>query len=417
MRKLFVTAVFALSLGCSLPAHAQYKDVKEKKEQRNRPLANFTGKQKTLFNFGWKFHLVTDNDKKTDFADPAFDDSGWRTLDLPHDFQFEQPWNRNTGGARGFKPMCRGWYRKTFRPDPALNGMRITLDIGGLIYFGDVYINGHKIASTDYGYVGFEADLTPYLRFNNDNVIAVYASTGPKKGSRWYTGGGLFRDVYLKVSNPTHIARHGVFITTPEISRERAKVCVQVEVDGWQKQNVRIQTRLKDADGHTIGTSESGMPKHTHQTCTEVKLPEIEVTAPKLWSPDTPYLYNAEVVVYSNGTAVDSLNETFGIRKLEFSPEFGFRLNGEKIFLKGNSGHHDLGALGAACYDRGIERMMLKLKEFGYNTIRCSHNPYSESFARIADRVGMIIVDELIDKWSDNDYWGGRQPLQIYGTS
>ena len=162
--------------------------------------------------------------KTTDFASPALDDSSWRTLDLPHDFQFEQPWTENGGGARGFKPMCEGWYRKSFPTDPSWKGKRVVLDFGGIIYWGDVYLNGTKIVSTDYGYVGLEADLTPFLRHDGENVVAVYASTGPKKGSRWYTGGGLFRDVYLQVQNPTHIARHGVYITTPEVSSSRATV-------------------------------------------------------------------------------------------------------------------------------------------------------------------------------------------------
>lgn len=411
MKRILTTFLTALSLTSSLTAQAQYQDVKAKKAETNRPLSEFAEHRKTLLDFDWKFMLVTAENKNTDFASPALDDSSWRTLDLPHDFQFEQPWSKDADGARGFKPMCDGWYRKTFRADASWKGMRVTLDIGGIIYLGDVYLNGHKIASTDYGYVGLEADLTPHLRFDSDNVIAVYASTGPKKGSRWYTGGGLFRDVFLKVSNPTHIARHGVFITTPEVSREHATVGIQVEVDGWQKHNVRILARVKDNDGRTLGTVESGMPEHTHQSCTEVKMPIVELPAPKLWSPDTPYLYDAEIIVYSNGIAVDSVHESFGIRKLDFSPEFGFKLNGEKFFLKGNSGHHDLGALGAASHDKAIERMMMRLKEFGYNTIRCSHNPYSENFVRIADRVGLIIVDELIDKWSDRDYWGGRQPF------
>ncbi len=395
----------------AVPAPAQYKNVAEEKATVNKPLDSFAAEQNTLFNFGWKFCLVTDDNRKTDFASPALDDSAWRTLDLPHDFQFEQPWTEKSTGARGFKPMCEGWYRKTFRANPQWRGMKVSLDFGGIIYLGDVYINGNKVASTDYGYVGLEADITKHLRFDGDNVVAVYASTGPKKGSRWYTGGGLFRDVRLKLSNPTHIARHGVFITTPEVSRERATVGIQVEVAGWQKNGVTVRTRLRDADGRLVGTSETGMPEHTKQTVTEISLPSISIGQPHLWSPDTPYLYTADVVVLAGGTVVDSLRETFGIRKLEFSPDFGFRLNGEKLFLKGNSGHHDLGALGAAAYDRAIERMMLRLKEFGYNAIRCSHNPYSDSFARIADRVGMIVVDEIFDKWSDNDYWGGRQPM------
>ena len=403
--------VMALYAGGGIPAAAQYQNVKDETRKGNRPLAEFATQQHTLFNFGWKFCLVTKENQNTDFASPALDDSSWRTLDLPHDFQFEQPWTKNGGGARGFKPMCEGWYRKTFRADSLWRGMQVSLDFGGIIYLGDVYINGHKVASTDYGYIGLEADLSRHLRYDTENVVAVYASTGPKKGSRWYTGGGLFRDVHLKVTNPTHIARHGVFITTPDVGRDRATVKVQVEVEGWQKNNVTVRTRLRDAAGKEIGSAESSMPDNTRQSITEVALPEISIVKPSLWSPDTPYLYSAEVVVYAGNTPVDSLKETFGIRKLEFSPEFGFRLNGEKLFLKGNSGHHDLGALGAAAHDRAIERMMLRLKEFGYNTIRCSHNPYSDSFARIADRVGMIIVDELIDKWSDSDYWGGRQPF------
>ena len=285
------------------------------------------------------------------------------------------------------------------------------MDFGGIIYLGDVYLNGHKIASTDYGYVGIEADLTPYLHFEKENIVAVYASTGPKKGSRWYTGGGLFRDVYLQVQNPTHIARHGIYITTPEVASDKATVAVQVEVDGWQKHDVLVRTTIRNPEGKVVGSAHNTMPKHTHQTCTELKLPAIILKNPQLWSCNTPQLYSADVVVVADGMVVDSITEQFGIRKLEFSPEFGFKLNGEKIFLQGNANHHDLGALGAASYDRAIERMMLQLKAFGYNTIRCSHNPYSDSFARIADRVGMLIVDELTDKWSDNDYWGGRRPF------
>ena len=390
---------------------AQYQKAQEKAPLVNVPLENFASQQKVLFNFGWKFQLVTNENKNTDFASPALDDSSWRTLDLPHDFQFEQPWTENGGGARGFKPMCEGWYRKSFPTDPSWKGKRVVLDFGGIIYWGDVYLNGTKIVSTDYGYVGLEADLTPFLRHDGENVVAVYASTGPKKGSRWYTGGGLFRDVYLQVQNPTHIARHGVYITTPEVSSSRATVAVQVEVDGWQKHDVRIRTTLRNPEGVIVGSVQSGMPEHTHQTCTEVKLPALTLENPQLWSCDSPQLYSADVVVMADGMVVDSLTEQFGIRKLEFSSEFGFRLNGEKIFLKGNANHHDLGALGAASYDRAIERMMLQLKSFGYNCIRCSHNPYSDSFARIADRVGMLVVDELTDKWSDNDYWGGRQPF------
>lgn len=407
MRKIVLLCLFAFPFALS----AQYQQHREAVALKNTSLEEFVNEQRVLFNFDWKFMLQTELNQTTDFASPTLDDTDWRTLDLPHDFQFEQPWTENGGGARGFKPMCEGWYRKTFNARTEWKGKRVTLDFGGIIYLGDVYLNGYKIASTDYGYVGLEADLTPYLLYDRPNVVAVYASIGPQKGSRWYTGGGLFRDVHLQVQNPTHIARHGIFITTPEVSGEKATVQVQVEVDGWQKHNVTIRTRLLDAAGRVVGTTQSGMPEHTNQTCTEVKLPVITLDNPWLWSTDTPYLYSADVVVEADGMVVDSLREEFGVRKIEFSPEYGFKLNGEKVFLKGISNHHDMGALGAASFDAGIERMMLRLKEFGFNHIRCSHNPYSESFTKIADRLGILIVDELIDKWSDNDYWGGRQPF------
>lgn len=411
MNKFATILLAAAALFLAAPASAQYEKQKEQAVGGNRPLAEFRSQQRQLFNFGWRFQLVTKDNKGTDFASPTLDDSAWRTLDLPHDFQFEQPWAQKSRGARGFKPMCEGWYRKTFRADSTWRGKRVSLDFGGIIYLGDVYLNGHKVASTEYGYVGLEADLTQHLTFEGDNVVAVYASTGPQKGSRWYTGGGLFRDVYLQVQNPTHVSRHGLYVTTPRVGRDAATVQVQVEVEGWQRKDVTLLARVKDADGRVVGTTQGAMPGHTHQSRTEVKLPEVSVASPHLWSPSTPYLYKVEALVMAGGVVVDSVADDFGIRRLEFSPEYGFRLNGEKLFLQGNAGHHDMGALGAAAFDDGIERTMRRLKEFGYNTIRCSHNPYSESFARIADRVGLLIVDELIDKWSDNDYWGGREPF------
>lgn len=238
MKNIFI--ILLLMLIPSSVIMAQYQNVQEKAPLMNTPLNLFVSQQKTLFNFDWKFQLVTEKNKNTDFASPTLNDSSWRTLDLPHDFQFEQPWTEAGGGARGFKPMCEGWYRKTFQADPLWKGKRVVMDFEGIIYLGDVYLNGYKIASTDYGYVGIEADLTPYLHFDKENVVAVYTSTGPKKSSRWYTGGGLFRDVYLQVQNPTHIARHGIYITTPEVTSDEAIVAIQVEVEGWQNMMYRF---------------------------------------------------------------------------------------------------------------------------------------------------------------------------------
>ncbi len=412
MRKLTLTFILTSMLAGIQPMEAQYQKQIEETVVGNKPLSSFADQQRVLFNFNWKFAEETAAGKDKDLSSPQLDDSSWRVLNLPHDFQFEKPWDRKAQGARGFKQMCAGWYRKSFTVPGEWKGLKVALDFGGIIYYGDVYVNGHKIASTEYGYVGLEADMSKYLNYGGDNVVAVYASTGPdRKTSRWYTGGGLFRDVFLTVQNPTHIARHGFYITTPEVSRRQSAVALQVALEGWQKQNVKVLARIRDAAGKVIGTTEAFSPKHTHQPVIEINLPQVQVENPHLWSPDTPYLYSAEAIVEVDGMKVDSVRDEFGIRKLEYSPAFGFKLNGTKIFLQGNSGHHDMGALGAAAFDKGIERMMLRLKDFGYNAIRCSHNPYSENFYRIADRVGMLVVDELFDKWSDDVYWGGRQPL------
>ena len=406
--------LFAIVMSLPSGVSAQYQERKESARATNRPFAEIADMRRMPFNDGWRFMPVTDSSRTTDtdFAAPGLDDSSWRTVDLPHDFQFGLPWIEQGSKARGFKPMAEGWYRKSFRADPSWRGLDVALDFGGLMYYGDVYLNGHKVASTDYGYVGFEAPLSRYLDYDGDNVVAVYASTGTEKGSRWYTGGGLFRDVYLSVRNPTQIARHGVFIF-PEVgdSLDRADVGISVEVNGWRGAGVEAVATVYAPDGRKIASVSAPMPENDKHQTVEVRMPAVEVLKPELWSPDTPVLYSADVRLVAGGETVDSVRESFGIRKLEFSPEYGFRLNGKKFFIKGNSGHHDMGALGAASYDAAIERMMLRLKEFGYNAIRCSHNPYSESFTRIADRVGMLVIDELIDKWSDRDYWGGRRPF------
>lgn len=361
-----------------------------------------------LMNFDWKFRLGDPENAH----EVSFNDSDWRTLDLPHDFQIEQEWDKSGGGARGFKAMSTGWYRKSFKADPAWKGKKVLLDFEGIMYFGDVWLNGKKIGSTDYGYLGFDADITKLLNYDTDNIIAVYASTGKKSGSRWYTGGGLYRDVHLLVKDTISIARNGVFITTPEISAGNAKVSVQVEIEGFRgkSEDLEISAKIFSPTGTQVGETKTLAPKRSKKKTDEVPLPEVNVSSPELWSCETPNLYSAEITLSFNGKIIDKVTETFGIRTLEFSPEFGFKLNGKKVFLKGISNHHDLGAVGAAAHERAIERQFKLMKDFGYNHYRCSHNPYSKSFLRLADKYGILITDELYDKWCNNSYWGGRRP-------
>lgn len=371
--------------------------------------ADGQGRLSRLFNFGWRFQA---GDLKDAYS-VNYDDSSWRVLDLPHDFQIEQPWDKGAGGARGFKAMGTGWYRKTFKADPEWKGKRVLLDFEGIMLIGDVWVNGQKVGGTDYGYIGFETDITKLLRYDADNVVVVSASTGKKGGSRWYTGGGLFRDVHLLVKDYVSIARHGVFISTPKITEQSADINVQVEVEGisGKQLDVEINARIFSPKGELVTETKGMAPKKNKLATVEVPLPVVAVSNPQLWSCETPNLYRAEITLVHNGKVIDNVTEKFGIRTLEYSPEFGFKLNGKKLFLKGIANHHDLGAVGAAAFDRAIERQFELLKKFGYNHVRTSHNPYSKSFMELADKHGILIVDELIDKWSDKSYWGGRVPF------
>ena len=222
MKKTLI-AFAALLLPLFAADAQQYQKQREQQVKENVPLSTFREAQKILFNFDWRFNHAEGS------PEVGYDDSAWRKLSLPHDFQFELPWDESAGGARGFKPMGEGWYRKTFKADSLWMGREVLLDFGGIMYYGDVWMNGQKVGSTEYGYCGFECDVTKALRYDTLNVVAVRASTGKKNGSRWYTGGGLFRDVFLKVQNPTHIARHGLYVHTPKVSPEEATVQVEVE--------------------------------------------------------------------------------------------------------------------------------------------------------------------------------------------
>lgn len=360
-----------------------------------------------LFNFHWKFQTGD----LPDAINPDFNDAGWRNLDIPHDFQFEQPWDKTASRGRGFKAMGVGWYRKTFKADANWKGKQILLDFEGIMLHGEVWLNGKKIGGTDYGYLGFEADISDVIKYDADNVVAVRATTGEAANSRWYTGGGLFRDVHLVVKDKISVARHGVYITTPNISGQNAEVSVQVEVGGIKNQQLELEinTKIFSPNGQQVAETKTFAPKKWKLSEVEVPLPKVNVANPQLWSCESPNLYSAEVTLILDGKVIDKVTEMFGIRTIEFSKEFGLKLNGKKVFLKGVANHHDQGAVGAADYRTSIARMMDKLKAFGFNHIRTSHNPYSETFLKLADEKGLLIVDELYDKWS-GAAWSGNKP-------
>ncbi len=372
-------------------------------------------------NFDWSFHLGELDAVPT--ALPAAGAAGWERVDVPHDYQIAQPWvepspeERPDNGdgaanfksrlsARAFKEMGAGWYVKSYTPDASLKGQRLLLDFEGIMYVGDVYLNGERIGGTDYGYVGFEIDVTRKLRFDSENIIAVRAHTAEPLNSRWYTGGGLFRDVTLVATNPTTwFERHPLYITTTgnRVVEIQAEIVTRARINA-----VPMRTVVRDADGTVVYTSTKNVPINRKYRTMELKIDSFVVENPRLWSCETPHLYTASVAILDNeGAVMDSVAHTFGIRTIEFSPEFGMKLNGEKVILKGIANHHTLGALGAAAYPRAIEKRIQLLKEYGFNHIRTSHNPYSKSFMQLCDEYGILVVDELYDKWLSS-FCGGR---------
>ena len=375
------------------------------------------------FNFGWRFHLgdVANAQSST------FNDSDWESIVVPHDFQIYQPWVAPSKGekadnsdiasnvksrlsSRGFKEMGIGWYRKTFTPDDSWRGKRLVLDFEGIMLVGDVYLNGERIGGTDYGYLGFDIDVSKLIKFGQPNVLAVKANTQRPENSRWYTGGGLYRDVSLIVTDPQqYFVRHPLYITTPKVSEAEATVIVQAEMACYLRvKDLKVNTKIVDANGNVVSDVTNTIPYNRGQKINEYIVDSITLDSPKLWSCETPHLYNATVTVFRpDGTVADQVSENFGVRWFEYSPEFGFKLNGKKVLFKGNANHHTLGALGAAAYPRAMEKRIQLLKQFGFNHIRTSHNPYSKSFLDLCDKYGMLVVDELYDKWL-TQYAGGR---------
>lgn len=374
-------------------------------------------------NFDWRFHAGDAAGAER----PDYDDSAWQTVTVPHDFQISQPWVVPAKGekadnsdaasnvksrlsSRGFKEMGIGWYRKTITPDASWRGRRVVLDFEGIMLVGDVYLNGQRVGGTDYGYVGFDIDVTKLLKYGQPNVIAVKANTQRPENSRWYTGGGLFRDVTLVVTDARqYFTRHPLYITTPSVSEREATVKIEAELACYLKiKDLSVGVAIKDAAGATVYEAKKVIPFNRGQKINEHLIDSITLTAPKLWSCETPHLYTAEVTLLRpDGTVADRVSEHFGVRSIEYSPEFGFKLNGKKVIFKGIANHHTLGALGAAAYPRAMEKRIQLLKEYGFNHVRTSHNPYSKSFLDLCDKYGMLVVDELYDKWL-TQFAGGR---------
>ena len=373
---------------------------------------------------GWQFHRGDVSDVKMLKNLQANDE----VVNLPHDFLIGQDWvapdaserpdNSDAGSnvrsrlsPRGFKEMGIGWYRYELTPKAEWKGKRILLDFQGIMLVGDVYLNGKRIGGTDYGYLGFDVDVSKLLKFCEVNEIAVKADTRNPNNSRWFTGAGLYRDVNLIVTDKElYFPRHPLFIRT--VNNQEVKI--RANIFNQQKKVkapgtfIPVEVRILDADGHVVAQQKTDVDFNAKWRDREYELPALKIENAKLWSCDTPYLYTAEVTLYDNeGKVADQIREPFGVRTIEMNPQHGLLVNGKKVLLQGFANHHTLGALGAAAYPRAIEKRLKMMKEFGFNHVRTSHNPYSEDFLRLCDRLGILVVDELYDKWLAQ-YAGGR---------
>lgn len=376
-------------------------------------------------NQGWQFHR---GDVKN-ISELKTSQSGDEVVNLPHDFLIGQDWvapdaserpdNSDAGSnvrsrlsSRGFKEMGIGWYRYELTPKDEWKGKRIVLDFQGIMLVGDVYLNGKRIGGTDYGYLGFDIDLSKLLKWGQPNEIAVKADTQNPSNSRWFTGAGLYRDVNLIVTNKDlFFPRHPLFIRTEGNKKVKIKAEIinqQKVAKGQSAAKMPVGVRILDADGKVVAEQKNDIHFNAKWRDREYELPSISLKNAKLWSPDSPYLYTAEVTLYdSEGNIADQIKEPFGVRTIEIVPQKGLLVNGKKVLLKGYANHHTLGALGAAAYPRAIEKRLKLMKEFGMNHIRTSHNPYSEDFLKLCDKYGILVVDELYDKWL-TQYAGGR---------
>lgn len=359
------------------------------------------------FNQDWRFHLGDVADGQS----PGLDDSGWRNLNLPHDWSIEGDFsekNPATPGG-GALPGGIGWYRKTFTLSAADRNRLTFVNFDGVYRNSEVWINGHYLGKRPYGYSSFEYELTPYLNYGTQkNVIAVKVDNSQQPNSRWYSGSGIYRNVWLTSTEQVFVAHWGTDITTPETSEQSSRVEIRTSVRNASPsdQQVNLATIIYDAAGKEVArdVSKTVAGKNSVSEIAQT----LTVNRPALWTLENPYLYKAVTQIEQGGKIVDRYETPFGIRYFTFDKEKGFLLNGKPVKIRGVCDHHDLGSLGAAVNVRALERQLEILKAMGVNGIRTSHNPPAPELLELADRMGFIVMDEAFDMWkkkkTDFDY-------------
>lgn len=393
MKKFVLYSLLALNLGVAIAQSAV--------AQLTQPVARTVS-----FDEGWLFFRGNaEGAEKT-----QFNDAGWRKLNLPHDWSIEDlPGSQSpfdslaiVGVHGGFTVGGTGWYRKKFTVPVSANGKRTVITFDGVYMNADIFINGRHLGCHPYGYTSYSFDLTPYITAGKQNTIAVRVSN-EGRNSRWYSGSGIYRHVWLQTLNPVHIAQYGTAVTTPQVSEQTAKVMAVSKVINESAVPVSVYTVTRILRNNTSGKSQVAQftaPKQQIKAGASASFAHaIDIKKPDLWSVVTPALYTAVTEVYKAGVLVDKSETSFGIRSVTFDAVNGFQLNGKTMKLKGGCVHHDNGPLGAVAYDRAEERRIQLLKASGFNAIRCSHNPPSPAFLDACDRLGMLVIDEAFDMW------------------
>jgi beta-galactosidase len=354
-------------------------------------------RQRLSMDPGWRFTLGD----PAGAEQPGFDDHAWRRLDLPHDWSIEgTPRQDAPGGGRvGYFPTGIGWYRKAFRLPAGTRGHEARLEFDGVYMNSDVWINGVQLGRRPYGYSSFAYDITTHL-VQGVNVVAVRVDNSLQPNSRWYTGSGIYRHVWLTIVDPLHVRHWGTYVTTPRADSASADVVVKtrVENDYGTPRHGTLRSVVIDGAGREIARAETPFSLATGEALEQEQ--RLAVTSPRLWSVETPYLYALRQEVVDGRRVADQTTTTFGIRTIAYDKDRGFLLNGVRVKMNGVNLHHDAGAVGAAVPERVWQRRLEVLKAMGANAIRTSHNPPAPEFLDLCDRLGLLVMAEAFDEWT-----------------
>jgi beta-galactosidase len=352
-------------------------------------------RQRLSFNEDWRFRLGdTNGAEKINFTDDS-----WRSVNLPHDWSIEGEFDEkaSAGGPGGYLPTGTAWYRKHFTLPQT--SRYVWIEFGGIYMNSEVWINEHYVGKNVYGYTSFYYNITPYIK-SGENVIAVKVDNSIQRNSRWYSGSGIYRNVWLNIANPVHIPQWGIYVTTPVINDTTAIVALRATLENASQNaiNAVLSSQILDADGKVVATKESEVSILAGKQHDDYRQ-ELPVGMPKLWSVETPVLYTLRTAIKIDGKTIDQVDTRFGIRSLEFSADKGFLLNGKHVKINGVNLHHDAGCLGTAVPAQVWERRLKLLKEMGANGIRTAHNPMADEFMDLCDELGFLVMDEFVDEW------------------